>query len=89
MYREPAQNGRSKMAEVSCAFIHRFHIDRNASCLPHKILHNHLSLISLGMTVIPRRNWKQWLCTIFFCGRGGGGGGEGHKVHYGLCKNGE
>ena len=37
------------------------------------------------MTVIPRSNWKQWLCKM----RGGGGGGGVKNVHYGLCENGE
>ena len=41
--------------------IHHFHIDHNAPCLPPKIS---LSYISLGTTVTPRRNWKQWLCKI-------------------------
>ena len=86
MFRAPAQNGRSKMAEVSCAFIHHIHMDCNATCLSPKILHNLLSLISLGMTVIPRRNWKQWhMHNVFLAGEGGGEGGD--KVHYGLCEN--
>ena len=43
---------------------------------PPKILHNLLSLISLGMTVIPRRNWKQWhMHNVFLAGEGGGEGG--------------
>ena len=45
------------------------------------------------MTVIPRRNWKQWswICFCFF----GGGVGLGlgwrkvNKVHYSLCENGD
>ena len=61
------------------------HMDRNATCLPPQILHNLLSLISLGMTVIPRRNWKQWHMHNVFLAGGGGGGGD--KVHYGLCEN--
>ena len=45
---------------------------------PPKILHNLLSLISLGMTVIPRRNWKQWhMHNVFLAGEGGGGKGGG------------
>ena len=36
-------------------------------------------LISLGTTVISRRNWKQWLCKILGV----------YKGHYGLCENGE
>ena len=31
-----------------------------------------LFFISLGMIVIHRRNWKQWLCKIWW----GGGGGK-------------
>lgn len=34
-----------------------------------------MSSISLGTTVISRRNWKQWLCIT--------------KMHYGLCVNSE
>ena len=49
------------------------------------------------MTVIPRRNWKQWQCMIFLLRWGGGGGGGGvggwgkvgDNVHYGLCENSE
>ena len=46
--------------------IHRFHIDHIAPCLPPKIWHNYCLLISLevGTTVVPRRNWKQWLCKL-------------------------
>ena len=40
-----------------------------------------LSWISLGTTVIPKRNWKQWLCKIFFWG-----GGAVNKLYYGLCE---
>ena len=43
-------------------FIHHFHIDHNASCLPPKILHNHCFQFLLGITVVPRE--RQWLCTI-------------------------
>ena len=53
---------------------------------PTEILHNHLSFISLGMTVMLRRNWKQWLCIILFFFFFGGGGGN---VPYGVCENGE
>ena len=35
---------------------HRFHISNDTPPLPLKILH------FLWTTVIPRRNWKQWLC---------------------------
>ena len=36
-------------------------------------------------TVIPRRNWKQWLCKIW-----GGEGGRGvNKKHYGLYESSE
>ena len=54
--------------------IHHFHIDHNAPCLPPKILHNYCLLISLEVrrTVVPRRNWKQWLWKIW-----GGGGKQG------------
>ena len=31
------------------------------------------------LTIVPRRNWKQWLCTIL----------EINKEYYGLCENGE
>ena len=56
-----------------------------------------LFLISPLTIVIPRSNWKQWLCNViclfFFLEGGGGavrGGVEGiNKVHYGLCENGE
>ena len=44
-----------------------------------------LSSISLGMTVVPWRNWKQWSSNIFFLG----GGGEGNNLHHGPCENGE
>ena len=36
-----------------------------------------MSSISHGTTVVPRRNWKQWLWKIY---RGGGGGKT--RVHY-------
>ena len=36
-----------------------------------------LSWISHGTTVIPKRNWKQWLCKTW-------GGGGVNKLHYGL-----
>ena len=42
--------------------------------------------ISLGTTVTPKRNWKQWLCKF---NRQGGGGGVVNKEHYGLCEIGE
>lgn len=48
--------------------------------------------ISLGTTVIPRRNWKQWLWKNWgreVWGGEGGEGGEGNKMHCGLCENGE
>ena len=35
--------------------------------------------------MIPMRNWKQWLCNLFFLG---GGGGD-NKVHCGLDENGQ
>ena len=38
-----------------------------------------LCSISLGTTVIPRRNWKQRYATFFL---GGGGGGTGCIVVY-------
>ena len=44
-----------------------------------------LSSISLGMTVVPWRNWRQWSSNISFFW----GGGEGNNVHHGLCENGE
>ena len=50
---------------------HHFHIGHNAPCLPPpptplpKNFAQPSSSISLGMTVIPRRNWKQWLCKTF------------------------
>ena len=44
-----------------------------------------LSSISLGMTVVPWRNWRQWSSNISFFW----GGGEGDNVHHGLCENGE
>ena len=43
---------------------------------------NFFASISLGANVIPRRNWKQWLCNFFFLG-------GPNKVLYGLCENGE
>ena len=47
----------------------------------------HGMAISIGISVIPRGNWKQKYDEIFF---GGGGGGAGvNKVHYGLCENDE
>ena len=49
-------------------FIHKialsFHIDHNAPCLPQRNLCKVLSSMFLGTTVIPRRNWKQWLYKI-------------------------
>ena len=45
--------------------------------------------ISLGISVIPRRNWKQWLCNFFGGGEGGGWGQGVNKVYYGLCENDE
>ena len=36
--------------------------------------------------MIPMRNWKQWLCNLFFLG---GGGVGGNKVHCGLDENGQ
>ena len=50
---------------------------------PKKIFAEPLSWISLGTTVIPKRNWKQWLCKIFL---GGWGGGAVNKLYYGLCE---
>ena len=62
---------------------HHFHIGHNAPCLPPTPLPKNFaqpsSSISLGMTVIPRRNWKQWLCKPLGVS----------KMHYGLCENGE
>ena len=37
-----------------------------------------LSSISLGMTVIPSRNSKQWSCKKYF---------GVNNMHYGLCEN--
>ena len=45
----------------------------------------HGMAISLGISVIPRGNWKQKYDEIFF----GGGGAGVNKVHYGLCENDE
>ena len=42
--------------------------------------------ISLGISVIPRGNWKQKYDEIFFFAAGGAGV---NKVHYGLCENDE
>ena len=46
----------------------------------------HGMAISLGISVIPRGNWKQKYDEIFL---GGGGGAGVKKVHYGLCENDE
>ena len=63
-----------------------FHIDHNAPCLPLRILHAIVSN-SPGYYSRPRRNRKQWSDKVwFFCLFGFLGGG--HKVHYGLCVNG-
>ena len=45
----------------------------------------HGMAISLGISVIPRGNWKQKYDEIFF----GGGGAGVNKVHYCLCENDE
>ena len=57
------------------------------SLFTSKILHFALCLISLGMTVVPRRNCKQCSRQILFF-RGWGWGG-GNNVYYGLRENGE
>ena len=64
------------MPVVSCgSHIHHFHIDHNAPSLRPTILH-----ISLGMTVIPRRNWKLKGYAKFW---------GVNKVYYGLCESSE
>ena len=50
---------------------------------PQKKIVEPLSWISLGTTVIPKRNWKQCLCKMFFFF---GGGGAVNKLYYGLCE---
>ena len=47
-----------------------------------------MSYISLGMTVIRRRNWKQGSCKFFLFGGGGGWRGV-NKVLYGLGESSE
>ena len=46
--------------------IHYFHVDYNAPCLPHKILHNHCFQfpISPGYYNRPKGNRTQWLYKI-------------------------
>ena len=66
--------------------IHHFHVGHNAPCLPPPPPHKFclpLCSISLRTTVIPRRNWNQWLWKNW------GRGGRGNKMHCGLCENGE
>ena len=46
----------------------------------------HGMAISIGISVIPRGNWKQKYDEIFFLEEGGAGV---NKVHYGLCENDE
>ena len=70
----------------SKSLIHNFHINHSAACLHPKFCIS-LCSISLGMTVVPRRNCKQCSCQIFFFSRRGGGGGD--NVRYGLRENGE
>ena len=53
--------------------IHHCHIDHNAPCLPPPPPPNVTQLLSsilFGMTVIPKRNWKQWLCNFSLEGGG-------------------
>ena len=55
-------------------FIHNFHIDHNASCLPSapQILHNHCFQFLLGITVVPREIEENGYANFFFLGGGGG-----------------
>ena len=48
---------------------------------PKKKIHNNCRRSLLGRLLIPRRNWKKWLCKVFWWGRGGGV----NRMHYRLC----
>ena len=51
-----------------------FYTDHNATCLSPQICITIILNISLGTTVIPRRNWKQWFYKVL----------GATKVDYGL-----
>ena len=60
-------------------YIHHFHIDNNASCLPPKILQNHCFQFLQCITVVPREIEDNGYAKLWGV----------NKVRYGLCKNGE
>ena len=69
----------------SKSLIHNFHINHSAACLHPKFCIS-LCSISLGMTVVPRRNCKQCSCQMFFFFLGGGGGRGGQRALWSMWK---
>ena len=80
--RERAAKPREKVA--SAPISSRFLCPRPPLLLRAPNQNRHATQATLGTTVLPRRNWKQWLSEIW-----GWGGGGVNNVHYDLCKNGE
>ena len=67
------------MDAVHCNYvIHHFHIICTLFT-PHNFAQL-LSSMSLGTTVLPRRNWKKKVYVKF---------GGVNRLHFGLCENGE
>ena len=77
-----------KLGETCTQAIHHFHWDHKAPCLPLKfcITTWYCFQYLLNITVVPRKNWSEWLCIFFGGERGDGGGGGGN---YGLDEYGE